>query len=243
VISEKSRKLTAYHEAGHALVARMLENSDPVHQVTIIPRGMAGGFTMMLPKEDRSYMTKSEMSEQIIHLLGGRVAEKLVLHDVSTGASNDLERATNIARAMVTKYGMSEKIGPVNYSTSEEVFLGKDFSSKKNYSEEIAAEIDQEIRSMIEEAFTRAEEILTANRDKLTLIAETLLDVETLDASQFEALFTGEKTEKDIVDEVGELEGTKKKRAPKREKLLPLTNIAPAEPSKKGDALTVSETE
>jgi cell division protease FtsH len=131
----------------------------------------------------------------------------------------------------------------VNYSTSEEVFLGKDFSSKKNYSEEIAAEIDQEIRSMIEEAFTRAEEILTANRDKLTLIAETLLDVETLDASQFEALFTGEKTEKDIVDEVGELEGTKKKRAPKREKLLPLTNIAPAEPSKKGDALTVSETE
>ena len=243
VISEKSRKLTAYHEAGHALVARMLENSDPVHQVTIIPRGMAGGFTMMLPKEDRSYMTKSEMSEQIIHLLGGRVAEKLVLQDVSTGASNDLERATNIARAMVTKYGMSDKIGPVNYSTSEEVFLGKDFSSKKNYSEEIAAEIDQEIRAMIEEAFTRAEEILTANMDKLTLIAETLLDVETLDASQFEALFTGEKTEKDIVDEVGELEGTKKKRAPKREKLLPLTNIEPAEPSKKGDALTVSETE
>ncbi len=243
VISEKSRKLTAFHEAGHALVARMLENSDPVHQVTIIPRGMAGGFTMMLPKEDRSYMTKSEMSEQIIHLLGGRVAEKLVLHDVSTGASNDLERATNIARAMVTKYGMSDKIGPVNYSTSEEVFLGKDFSSKKNYSEEIAAEIDQEIRYMIEEAFAKAEDILTANMDKLNLIAETLLDVETLDAAQFEALFTGEKTEKDIVDEVNELEGMKKKKTAKKEKLLPLTNIEIAEPSKKGDPLTISETE
>ena len=198
---------------------------------------------MMLPKEDRSYMTKSEMSEQIIHLLGGRVAEKLVLHDVSTGASNDLERATNIARAMVTKYGMSDKIGPVNYSTSEEVFLGKDFSSKKNYSEEIAAEIDQEIRYMIEEAYAKAEEILTANMDKLNLIAETLLDVETLDAAQFEALFTGEKTEKDIVDEVNELEGPKKKKAAKKVKLLPLTNIEIAEPSKKGDSLTVSEIE
>ena len=212
VISAKARKLTAFHEAGHAVVARLLENSDPVHQVTIIPRGMAGGFTMMLPKEDRSYATKTEMQEQLIHLLGGRVAEKLVLHDISTGASNDLERATNIARAMVTKYGMSDKIGPVNYSTSEEVFLGKDFSSKKNYSEETAAEIDAEIKSMIEHAFVRAEEILMGNMDKLTLVAETLLEVETLDADQFEALFTNEKTKEDIVEYVNELEAPKKKK-------------------------------
>jgi cell division protease FtsH len=224
VISEKARKLTAFHEAGHALVARMLHNSDPVHQVSIIPRGMAGGFTMMLPKEDRTYMTKTEMQEQLIHLLGGRVAEKLVLHDISTGASNDLERATNIARAMVTKYGMSDKIGPVNYSATEEVFLGKDFSSRKNYSEEMASEIDLEIKAMIEEAFDKAEQILTENMDKLHMIAETLLEVETLDADQFEALFTGEKTELDIVNEMKVPEIAKRKRAPRKAKLQLATN-------------------
>jgi cell division protease FtsH len=213
VISVKARRLTAFHEAGHAVVARLLENSDPVHQVTIIPRGLAGGFTMTLPKEDRSYLTKTEMQEQLIHLLGGRVAEKLVLHDISTGASNDLERATNIARAMVTKYGMSDKIGPINYSTSEEVFLGKDFSSKKNYSEEIAAEIDAEIKVFVEHAFVRAEEILMANMDKLNLVAETLLEVETLNADQFEALFTAEKTKEEIVDDFLKEEAPKKKRA------------------------------
>ncbi|MEI8217225.1 MAG: ATP-dependent zinc metalloprotease FtsH [Eubacteriales bacterium] len=213
VISVKARKLTAYHEAGHAVVARLLENSDPVHQVTIIPRGLAGGFTMTLPKEDRSYLTKTEMQEQLIHLLGGRVAEKLVLHDISTGASNDLERATNIARAMVTKYGMSDKIGPVNYSTSEEVFLGKDFSSKKNYSEEIAAEIDGEIKAMIEHAFISAEEILMKNMDKLTLVAETLLEVETLNADQFEALFTEVKSKDEIVDDYQQQDEPKKKKA------------------------------
>lgn len=244
VLTEKTRRLTAYHEAGHALVARMLTHSDPVHQVTIIPRGMAGGFTMMLPKEDKVYVTKTEMEEQIIHLLGGRVAEKLVLHDISTGASNDLERATNIARAMVTKYGMSDKIGPINYATSEEVFLGKDFSSKKNYSEEIAAEIDLEIKAMVEAAFDRAEQILNENMDKLHLIAETLLDVETLDADQFEALFTGEKTEQEIVTEVKDLESPKKKRVGKREKLEPLTSIDAArqqDPPEAHDSIITAE--
>lgn len=211
VISDSERKLTAYHEAGHAVVARLLPKSDPVHQVTIIPRGMAGGFTMTLPKEDRNYNTKSHMEEQLVHLLGGRVAEKLVLHDISTGASNDIERATEIAKAMVTKFGMSEKIGPVNYSSSDEVFLGKDFSTRKNFSEEIASEIDGEIRRLIEEAFAHAEQLLTENIDKLHLVAETLLEVETLDADQFEQLFTGKKTEQEIVEEVAQLEHARKK--------------------------------
>ncbi|AOT71075.1 ATP-dependent zinc metalloprotease FtsH [Geosporobacter ferrireducens] len=189
VISEKDKKLTAYHEAGHAVVARMLPNTDPVHQVTIIPRGRAGGFTMILPKEDKYYATKTEMEEQIVHLLGGRVAEKLVLDDISTGASNDLERATNIARAMVTKYGMSENIGPINYSSEDEVFLGRDFSTKRNYSEEIASAIDKEVRIIIEKAYTTTENILKENIDKLHLVANTLLEVETLDAEDFEKLF------------------------------------------------------
>ena len=186
-------KLTAYHEAGHALVARLMPNTDPVHQITIIPRGLAGGFTMILPKEDKYFQTKTEMEEKVIHLLGGRVAEKLTLNDISTGASNDIERATEIARAMVTKYGMSERLGPVNYSSSDEVFLGKDFSTRKNYSEEMAKEIDEEIRSIIEESFTKAETLISENIDKLHLIAGVLLELETLDAEQFEQLFSGEK--------------------------------------------------
>ncbi|HHU17855.1 MAG: ATP-dependent zinc metalloprotease FtsH [Anaerovoracaceae bacterium] len=206
VISESARKLTAYHEAGHALVARMLPNTDPVHQITIIPRGRAGGFTMILPKEDRYYVTKTQMTEQIIHLLGGRVAEKLTLNDISTGASNDIERATEIARGMVTKYGFSERLGPVNYSSSDEVFLGKDFSTRKNYSEEMASEIDEEIRTIIEDAFATAEKLLSENIDKLHTIAEVLLEIETLDGEQFEALFTGEKTAKQIIEEVHNME-------------------------------------
>jgi len=206
VISEGERKLTAYHEAGHALVARMMPNTDPVHQVTIIPRGRAGGFTMILPKEDKYYSTKTIMTEQIIHLLGGRVAEKLTLNDISTGASNDIERATEIARAMVTKYGFSERLGPVNYSSSDEVFLGKDFSTRKNYSEEMASEIDEEIRTIIEDAFATAEKHLTENIDKLHTIAKTLLEVETLDGEQFEALFTGAKTSTQLIEEVHHME-------------------------------------
>ncbi len=201
VISEAERKLTAYHEAGHALVARLLPNTDPVHQITIIPRGLAGGFTMILPKEDKYFRTKTDMEEQIIHLLGGRVAEKLTLNDISTGASNDIERATEIARAMVTKYGMSDRLGPVNYSSADEVFLGKDFSTRRNYSEEMAKEIDEEVRTIIEKAFAKAEQLLSENIDKLHLVANVLLEIETLDADQFEKLFTGEKTAEEIITE------------------------------------------
>lgn len=204
VISAEEKRLTAYHEAGHALVARLLPNSDPVHQITIIPRGMAGGFTMILPKEDKYFQTKTEMEERIIHLLGGRVAEKLTLNDVSTGASNDIERATEIAKAMVTKYGMSERLGTVNYSSSDEVFLGKDFSTRKNYSEEMAKAIDEEVIRIIEEAFAKAEKLLNDNIDKLHLIAEVLLEVETLDAKQFEELFVGEKTAEEIIAQMEE---------------------------------------
>ncbi|WP_281275520.1 ATP-dependent zinc metalloprotease FtsH [Bacilliculturomica massiliensis] len=209
VISENERRLTAFHEAGHAVVARSLPNTDPVHQVTIMPRGRAGGFTMILPKEDKYYMTKTDMKEQIVHLLGGRVAEKLTLNDISTGASNDLERATSIARNMVTKYGMSDKLGPVQYSDSDEVFLGRDFTSKQNYSEEVASKIDQEIRDIVEEAFAQAEQILTENMDKLKLIAEVLLEIETLDAEQFEELFSGAKTAEEVISEVHDMENRK----------------------------------
>ena len=204
VISETERKLTAYHEAGHAIVAHSLPNADPVHQITIIPRGRAGGFTMVLPREERYYGTKTDMQEQIVHLLGGRVAEKLTLDDISTGASNDIMRATEIARDMVTKYGFSEKLGPVNYSSSDEVFLGKDFSTRKNYSEEIASEIDQEIQRLIEEGFKTAEGILMQHMSKLHAVAKALLEIETLDGQQFEALYDGVMTPEELVKNVAE---------------------------------------
>ena len=161
---------------------------------------------MILPKEDKYYATKTNMEERIVHLLGGRVAEKLTLNDISTGASNDIERATDIARAMVTKYGMSDRLGPVNYSSSDEVFLGKDFSTRKNYSEEMAKEIDEEIRSIIEAGFDRAESLLSENVDKLHLVAGVLLELETLDASQFEALVSGEKTPEQLISDTKEQE-------------------------------------
>ena len=202
VISEVERKLTAYHEAGHAIVARMMPNTDPVHQITIIPRGRAGGFTMILPKEDRYYATKTSMTEQIVHLLGGRVAEKLTLNDISTGASNDIMRATEIARAMVTKYGFSDRIGPVNYSSEEEVFLGKDFSTRKNFSEEMASEIDEEIRNIIQESYVTAEKLLTEKMDVLHTVANALLEIETLDGDQFEMLFTGQMTAEELAEDV-----------------------------------------
>ncbi|EOD01135.1 ATP-dependent zinc metalloprotease FtsH [Caldisalinibacter kiritimatiensis] len=190
VISEKERKLTAYHEAGHAVVARLLPNTDPVHMITIIPRGRAGGFTMILPKEDKYYMSRTEMEENLVHLLGGRVAEKLVLDDISTGASNDIERATKIARQMVTKYGMSEKLGPMAYGTDEdEVFIGRDLGRSRNYSEEVAAAIDKEMRAIIDKAYDTAEELLKQNIDKLHKVAEALLEKETLNADEFEEIF------------------------------------------------------
>ena len=201
VISEEERKLTAFHEAGHAVVAHCLPKSDPVHQITIVPRGMAGGFTMILPKEDKYYGTKEEMREQIIHLLGGRAAEKLTLDDISTGASNDIQRATEIAREMVTKYGFSEKLGPVNYSSSDEVFLGKDFTSKQAYSEETANEIDEEVKAIVEEAYDAAITILEQHMTQLRAVAEGLLEIETLDGEQFKALFDGEKTPQELGEE------------------------------------------
>ena len=204
VISEEERKLTAYHEAGHAVVAHVLPKTDPVHQITIIPRGRAGGFTMILPKEDKYYGTKETMREQIIHLLGGRVAEMLTLDDISTGASNDIQRATDIAKEMVTKYGFSEKLGPVNYSSSDEVFLGKDFSTRQAYSEETDNEIDEEVKAIIEEAYDTARTILSEHLDQLTAVAEGLLEVETLDNRQFEELYDGVKTPEEIGQELKE---------------------------------------
>ena len=202
VINDAERKLTAFHEAGHAVVAHCLPKTDPVHQITIIPRGMAGGFTMTLPEEDKSYGTKEGMREMIIHLLGGRVAEQLTLDDISTGASNDIQRATEVAREMVTKYGFSEKLGPVNYSSSDEVFLGKDFSTRQNYSEETANEIDEEIKAIIEEANDAATAILEEHMEQLTAVAEGLLAVETLDREQFIQLFNGEKTPQELNEDL-----------------------------------------
>ena len=202
VVSPKERKLTAYHEAGHAVVARCIPDSDPVHQVTIIPRGRAGGFTMTLPKEDRSYETRNGMRNAIVHLLGGRVAEALTLDDISTGASNDIMRATEIARDMVTKYGFSDRIGTVNYSNSEEVFLGNDFTTHKNYSDQVAREIDEEVKRIIEEAYAEAERLLKDNMDILTRVAEALLLVETIDGEQFEDLFTGKVTAEELAEKL-----------------------------------------
>ncbi|MDO4545712.1 MAG: ATP-dependent zinc metalloprotease FtsH [Bacillota bacterium] len=216
VISEEERKLTAYHEAGHAVVAHTLPKTDPVHQITIIPRGRAGGFTMILPKEDKYYGTKETMREQIIHLLGGRVAEMLTLDDISTGASNDIMRATEIAKEMVTKYGFSEKLGPVNYSSSDEVFLGKDFSTRQNYSEETASEIDEEVKAIIEEAFEAARKILSEHIEELKRVAEGLLEVETLDNKQFEQLYNGEKTPQELAEEL-KTELEKKREKDKKE--------------------------
>lgn len=189
VVSEKERRLTAYHEGGHAILARILPNMDPVHQVTIIPRGRAGGFTMQLPQEDRSYRTKKQMENELIVLLGGRVAEKLILQDISTGASNDLERVSAIARSMVTKFAMSENLSSMSYSSEDEVFLGKDMTTRRNYSEQVAAEIDREVRRIVDNAYEKAEQLLTDHIDKLHSVAESLLEYETLEADEFEVAY------------------------------------------------------
>ena len=194
VISEKERWLTAVHESGHAVVARSLPETDPVHQITIVPRGRAGGFTMILPTEERFYTTKVDMEEQIVHLLGGRVAESLVLKDISTGASNDIQRATTIARDMVTKYGFSEKLGPINYSSGEEVFIGRDFGTKNDFSEETSNEIDAEVKEIIHSSYEHATAILTEHMDKLLEVANALMKLETISGEEFEKLYTGEIT-------------------------------------------------
>ncbi len=193
VISEPERRLTAYHEAGHAVCAHVLEHVSPVHQVTIVPRGRAGGFTMQLPVEDKFYATKKEMKENIVVLLGGRVAEELVLEDVSTGASNDLERVSATARNMVTKYGMSSKLGPMAFGDGDdEVFIGNSFATKKNYSEEVASEIDQEIRKIVDGSYKDTKKLLEENMDRLEYVAQALLVHETLDATQFIKAFNKE---------------------------------------------------
>ena len=188
-MSDKEKKLTAYHEAGHAISRHFIPGQDKVHQVSIIPTGMAGGYTLYLPEEDKAYNLKSDMLDEIVILLGGRVAEALILGDISTGASNDIERATKLARNMVTRYGMSENIGPVSYtSENHEVFLGRDYGSAKNYSENIAFEIDKEIHSIVSNAYKRCEEILTDHTDKLHVLADYLIKHEKIDAEGFEKL-------------------------------------------------------
>ncbi len=189
VMSEKEKNLTAYHEAGHAVVTYYCPTQDPVHQISIIPRGMAGGYTMSLPTEDKSYRSRSEMKEDIVVLLGGRVAEALILGDISTGASNDIQRATKTATNMVTKYGMSEKLGPMTYgSDNDEVFIGRDMGHVKNYSEETAAEIDEEVRSIINNAYHTTEELLKAHVDKLHEVARHLFLEEKMSGEQFAAI-------------------------------------------------------
>ena len=199
VVTEAEKKLTAYHEGGHAVCTYYCSTQDKVHQVSIIPRGQAGGYTMSLPEKDKSYVSKKEMAENIIVLLGGRVAEKLILDDISTGASNDLERATATARNMVTRYGFSDNLGPVVYGRGEhEVFLGRDYNNTPDYSENVAAEIDTEIRSIVEDAFVKAENILKEHMDKLHLIAKYLMIHEKIDGNNFEKLMTGELTEQEF---------------------------------------------
>jgi cell division protease FtsH len=190
VISEKEKKITAYHEAGHAILARLLPNSDPVHHVSIIPRGRTGGFTMQLPSEDRSYMTKNRMESDLIILLGGRTAEKIILNDISTGAQNDLSRVTQVARAMVTKYAMSENLSQMSYIDEEEVFLGRDMTKSRNYSEHVAAEIDREVRRLVDNAYDEANRLLSENVDKLHEVANALLEFETVNDVEFELVFT-----------------------------------------------------
>lgn len=189
-ISEHDRKLTAYHEAGHAVVMKCLKHSDPVHEISIIPRGMAGGYTMHLPTEDRAYTSKEKLQDEMVGLLGGRVAEKLILGDISTGAKNDIDRASSIARAMVMEYGMSDEIGTISYgSDNNEVFLGRDLGRGRNFSEEIGAEIDKEVKKFIEVAYARAEDLLKTNINKLHAVANELLDKEKIDGKEFEMIF------------------------------------------------------
>ena len=195
VVTEKDKKLTSYHEAGHAVCTYYLPTQDPVHQISIVPRGMAGGYTLSLPGEDKTYVTKREMNEDIVTLLGGRVAEKLVLDDISTGASNDIERATKVARNMVVRYGFSEKLGPIVYGHDDnEVFLGRDFSSTPSYSETVAAEIDAEVREIIDTAYERAVDILTEHMGQLHEVAKYLFENEKMDEKTFADMMAGKNT-------------------------------------------------
>jgi cell division protease FtsH len=192
LVSDREKRLTAFHEGGHTLVGMLLPNADPVHKVTIIPRGRAGGYTLMLPKEDRAYATRSELMDKLKTLLGGRVAEEVVLKEISTGAQNDIQRASQLVRSMITQYGMSDVLGPISFGEGQDhqVFLGRDLNHQRNYSEEVASEIDKEVRKYIEDAYEECRTLIKDNLDKLTLIAEALMEYETLEASQLEELMT-----------------------------------------------------
>lgn len=205
VVSEEEKRLTAFHEAGHAVCTFHCKTQDPVHQVSIIPRGMAGGYTMSLPEHDRSFRSKTQMEEEIIVLLGGRVAEKIVLDEISTGASNDIERATDLARSMITRYGFSEKLGPIIYGhDNSEVFLGRDYSQGRNYSENVAAEIDGEIRELIDTSYENAKQILLSHRDQLDKVAHYLMEHEKIDGEDFYKLMNGEPLDDNTAAPVSE---------------------------------------
>lgn len=205
VVSEDEKRLTAFHEAGHAVCTFHCKTQDPVHQVSIIPRGMAGGYTMSLPEHDRSFRSKTQMEEEIIVLLGGRVAEKIVLDEISTGASNDIERATDLARSMITRYGFSEKLGPIVYGhDNSEVFLGRDYSQGRNYSENVAAEIDGEIRELIDTSYENAKQILLSHRDQLDKVAHYLMEHEKIDGDDFVKLMNGESLDDNTTAPVSE---------------------------------------
>jgi cell division protease FtsH len=220
IISEREKAITAYHEVGHALVARMLPNVDPVHKISIISRGMMGGYTRVLPGEDRYMWSKSQFKDNLAFALGGRAAEEIIFQEITTGASNDIERVTEMARQMVTRYGMSKKLGPVALGRKEElVFLGREISEQRNYSDEIAYEIDKEVRVLVDEAYGKAAEILTMFKDKLIEISELLIEKETLDATDFEALFQDiPRPEPRLVN------------PPRREPVVPVTPPAPEQP-------------
>jgi len=195
-VNEKNRKLTAYHEAGHAVATFYCPTQDKVHQISIIPRGWAGGYTLSLPEDERTYRTKGEMQEDIVVLLGGRVAEALTLDDISTGASNDIQRASETARKMVTRFGFSEKLGPIVYgSDQEEVFLGMEMGHGRNYSEDVAAQIDSEVRGIIEAGYEKCRSILADHMDQLKMVAEYLLDHEKMDGETFDKMMKGETVE------------------------------------------------
>lgn len=205
VVSEEENRLTAFHEAGHAVCTFHCKTQDPVHQVSIIPRGMAGGYTMSLPEHDRSFRSKTQMEEEIIVLLGGRVAEKIVLDEISTGASNDIERATDLARSMITRYGFSEKLGPIVYGhDNSEVFLGRDYSQGRNYSENVAAEIDGEIRELIDTSYENAKQILLSHREQLDKVAHYLMEHEKIDGEDFYKLMNGEPLDDNTAAPVSE---------------------------------------
>lgn len=246
VMSDKEKRLTAYHEGGHTLVGMLLPNADPVHKVTIIPRGRAGGYTLMLPKEDRSYRTRTELMDELKTLLAGRVAEEIVLNEISTGASNDIQRASQIVRGMITQYGMSNVLGPITYGESQDhqVFLGRDISKQRNYSEEVASEIDKEVRKYIEEAYEACRKLINENIDKLHLIAQALIERETLEAAELEELMTTgvitDKPKQDDYPEDPEMKGrvqTLENALNKEEEAHPLPVVEPElAPESSGEA-------